>query len=388
MNLAVVAVRNIARNKARASLTILGVAFAILTFVLLRTVIGSWSAGLDQSTADHVWIRNKITFILPLPKKFLDEVRQTPGVKAATYANFFGGKDPAHEREMFTSVAVDAPSMMEVFDEYDIDPAELAAWKSNRQGALVGDVLLRRMGWKVGDRVTLRGTAYPGDWPFEIVASYRAKRASVDRATFYFHWKYLNDSLPPARQDQIGWMTVSVAGPSQSASVCRAVDAKFADRDVQTLCMSERAMRASALGTMSAALSAIDVVSVATLAIVLLILGNTIAMGVRERTREYGTLRAIGFAPWQLAFFIMGESMVTGALGGVVGLILSYPIVERGVGRFLQDYMGSMFPVFRIQAPMAIAAIALAVALSALAAAAPAYRLFRLKTVDALRQID
>ena len=47
----------------------------------------------------------------------------------------------------------------------------------------------------------------------------------------------------------------------------------------------------------SAILTALDIVSIIILLIMMLILGNTIAMGVRERTREYGVLRAIGFSP-------------------------------------------------------------------------------------------
>jgi putative ABC transport system permease protein len=387
VNLATVAVKNITRNRFRALLTIAGVAVAILTFVLLRTVIWSWTAAVEQSATDRIGIRHKVTFIMPLPKKYIEEIRQIPGVTAAAYANWFGAKDPNHETEFFGTIAVEPDEILKVYDEVKVKPDELEAWKQNRRGALVGDALAKKLGWKVGQNVTLRGTIFPGDWQFQIAGIYTATRASVDRSTFYFHWKYLNESLPPARQDKIGWVVARINEPGRSAEICRAVDAKFDDRDVQTLCMSERAMQASFLGMMSAVLKAINIVSIVILLIMTLVIGNTIAMGVRERTTEYGTLRAIGFVPKHIVLFVLGESLVTGAIGGALGLLLSYPIVEKGLGRFLEENMGAFFPFFRIQPQTALLAFIAALALSAVAAALPAYGTTRLKTVDALRRV-
>jgi putative ABC transport system permease protein len=387
LNLATVAVKNITRNRFRALLTVFGVAVAILTFVLLRTVIWSWTAAVEQSATDRIGIRHKVTFIMPLPKKYIEEVREIPGVTAAAYANWFGAKDPKHDKEFFGTIAVEPDEILKVYDELKVKPDQLEAWKQNRRGALVGDALAKKLGWKVGQEVILRGTIFPGDWVFQISGIYTASRASVDRSTFYFHWKYLNESVAPARKDKIGWVVARIDNPGRSAEICRAIDAKFDDRDVQTLCMSERAMQASFLGMMSAVLKAVDVVSIVILLIMTLIIGNTIAMGVRERTTEYGTLRAIGFVPKHIVMFVLGESLVTGALGGALGLALSYPIVEQGLGRFLEENMGAFFPFFRIQPATAVAAFIASLALSALAAALPAYGTTRLKTVEALRRI-
>lgn len=387
MNLGTVAIKNISRNRGRTLLTIAGVMVAILTFVLLRTMLWSWTAATEESASDRIGIRHKVTFIMPVPKKYFEEIKQIPGVKAAAYANWFGAKDPKHEHEFFATVAVEPDDIVAVYDEVITKPAEIEAWKQNRRGALVGDVLAKKMGWKVGDEVVLRGTIYPGDWKFQISGIYTAKRANVDRSSFYFQWKYLNESLPPARQDQVGWIAARINDPGRSGEICRAIDQKFDDRDVQTLCMSEKAMQASFLGMMSAVLKAIDVVSIVILLIMTLILGNTIAMGVRERTTEYGTLRAIGFVPRHIVLFVLGESLFTGALGGVLGVLVAYPIVNQLIGRFLEENMGAFFAVFRVQPSIALAAIGLAMLLSTLAAIIPAYGTTRLKTVDALRRI-
>jgi putative ABC transport system permease protein len=130
-----------------------------------------------------------------------------------------------------------------------------------------------------------------------------------------------------------------------------------------------------------------NIVSIVILLIMLLILGNTIAMGVRERTNEYGVLRAIGFLPKHIVLFVIGEAMTIGAFGGCLGILLSYPLVEKGIGRWLEENMGGMFPYFRIAESTTIAAAVLSIALGALAAAIPAYRASRLDVIDALRRV-
>jgi putative ABC transport system permease protein len=301
--------------------------------------------------------------------------------------NWFGGKDPKNEKEFFGTMAVDPTSFLEVYDEIELPQDQAEKWREDRQGAVVGDVLAKKLGWKVGDRVTLAGTIYPGDWEFRIVGIYTAKRKSVDRSTFWFRWDYLNDSVPPRMQDQVGWVAARVDDPGRSAQISQEIDRKFEERDVQTLTMSERALSMSFMGMFSAVLKAMNVISIVILFIMTLILGNTIAMGVRERTHEYGTLRAIGFLPRHLAMFVLGEALTIGALGGAVGLAFAYPFINNVLGRFIEENMGGIFPYFRMAPATAVLAFILALAFAAAASALPAYRVTRLQVTDALRRI-
>jgi putative ABC transport system permease protein len=387
VRLATIAVKNVMRNRLRTLLTSVGVAAALLMFIALRTMNWSWTAAEKESASDRIGVRHKITFIMTLPKRYAEEIRDTPGVTAVTYANWFGAKDPKNESDFFATIAVEPEDLLNVYKEIEVPPDQVTAWKENRRGALVGDALAKKKGWKVGDKVTLRGTIYPGDWEFHISGIYTSKRASVDRSTLWFHWKYLNESVDARRRDQVGWVVARVSDPGRSAEICRAIDQRFSERDIQTLSMSERAMQASFLGMLSAILRAIDVVSVVIVLIMMLILGNTIAMGVRDRTGEYGVLRAIGFLPKHIVLFVVGEAMVVALLGAALGIGLSYPLVERGLGRFLEENMGAIFPYFRVQPALAATALGLALLGSLLAAAIPAYRASKLKVVDSLRRV-
>ncbi|HKO93919.1 MAG TPA: ABC transporter permease, partial [Polyangiaceae bacterium] len=102
-----VAVRNLGRNKLRTLLTMCGVMVAIVTFVLLRTVLSAWTAAADYAAKDRVGTRHKVSFIMPLPRRYVQEVRDIPGVQHTAIANWFGGKDPKHETEFFATLAVE-----------------------------------------------------------------------------------------------------------------------------------------------------------------------------------------------------------------------------------------------------------------------------------------
>ena len=387
MRLSALGVRNVLRNRARTVLTILGVAVAIVAFMALRTVLTSWTEAINHAAKDRIATRHKITFVMTLPKRYVDDVRTTPGVVKATYSNWFGGQNPKNENEFFATIAVEPESFLEVFDEIQVPADQKESWLQNRRGAVVGDVLAKKFGWKVGDRVTLKGTIYPGNWEFDISGIYTATRRSVDRSTFWFHWNYLNDTVDARAKDQIGWIAARIDNPERAADISKRIDTHFDEKDIQTLSMSERALNTSFLGMFTTVLKAMDVVSIVILLIMMLILGNTIAMGVRERTNEYGVLRAIGFLPKHIALFVIGEAVTIGALGGALGILLSYPLVENGIGRWLEENMGGFFPYFRIADGTTIAAALLSLALGGLAAAIPAYRASKLDVIDALRRI-
>lgn len=389
MNLATVAARNLARNKFRVILTVLGVAIAIVAFVLLRTVIAAWEVAAEYAAKDRIGTRHKVSFVMDLPHRYIEEVRRVRGVKQATFANWFGGKDPNDPSNFFATLAVDAESFLEVYDEAVITPEERQRWLEDRQGAILGDVLARRLGVEVGDRVIIAGTIYPGNWEFHVSGIYRATRKSIDRSQFIFHWDYMNESIPvELGRDRIGWIISRVDDPADSAEVSRRIDRVFENQDVQTLSMSERAMNVQFMAMFDAVLDALDWVSLIIMLILLMILGNTIAMGVRERTNEYGVLRAIGFRPHHVSLFILGESMLLGLLAGIAGVALSYPIVELGMGRFLEENMGGMFPYFRIPWEVYLISIGLALALGTLAATIPGWLATRRTIVDSLRRID
>jgi putative ABC transport system permease protein len=387
MNVVSIGMRNIWRSPTRTVLTVLGGAVAVLAFVLIRTILLMWDEGVDNASVDRLATRHKVSFILPLPKRYVDVVRNVPGVRAATWMTWFGGRNPRDPDAFFPTIAMDGPSALQVYDEIELAPDQKARWLADRKGAIVGDQLAKKLGLSVGDTFTLTGTIFPGDWPFTIDGVYTTHKPGADRGQFYFHYDYLNESLPEWRRDQIGWIVSRVDSPSRSADLSAAIDRMFDDRDVQTATMTERALSLSWMAGLSAVVAGLSFVSVVILAIMTLIIGNTIAMGVRERTREYGVFRALGFAPHHVGAFVLAEAFALGALGGAMGLVFAYPLIVEVIGRWVRENMGAMFPRFELEPRMALASLLVAALLAVASALLPAWRVSRLKVVDALRHV-
>jgi putative ABC transport system permease protein len=175
--------------------------------------------------------------------------------------------------------------------------------------------------------------------------------------------------------------------PSRSAEMAVAIDKMFEDKDTQTLSQDERTFQAGFLAGFSQVLTALDLVSLAILAIMTLILGNTIAMGVRERTNEFATMRAIGFLPSHLRWFVLGEAAVLGFLGGALGIAIAFPLVQGMLGRFLEENFGNIFPVFRLPVSATVWAGVLSIKLGVGAAGLPARTAARVRVTEALRKL-
>jgi putative ABC transport system permease protein len=281
---------------------------------------------------------------------------------------------------------VDDENYLRVYPEIVVPPEQVAAWNADPAGAIIGETLAAKYGWKLGDKVTLSGTIYPGDWTFNVRALYTTTNRAIDKSSFLFHWKYLNDGVPERMREKAGWLVVRVKDPTQGSAVARAIDTMFESSEAETLTESERAFNLSFISMYSAVLTAMDVVSVVILLIMTMIVGNTIAMGVRERTHEYGVLRAIGFTPRHLTVFIFGESLIITAIGGALGLLIAVPIVN-GFGKFIEDNLGSFFPYFAISSGTVALAAVLALAVGIASALAPAWTASRLQVTSALRRL-
>lgn len=338
---------------------------------------------------DRLATRHKVSITMQLPKRYIEDVRAVPGVTKATWANWFGAKDPKERVPFFAGFAADHESWFEVFDDMVVDPAELANWKATPNGVIIGDLIAKTFGVKVGDRFVITSDIYPGDWEFQVSGIYHPKRRNVDRNTVVLRWDFLNnDPRSVLSKDTIGWVMSRIQNGGQSAQVSTAIDKVFDEKDDQTITMSERAFNLSFMGAFSAVLQAFKIVSIVILLIMFLILANTIAMSVRERTHEYGVLRAIGFSPGYVGGFIIGEALLLSIVGGLVGLGLVQLLINMVLGPFIEDNMGFMFIAFRTPTATMLLAFVIVVVLGFLAAIIPARGASRLKVTDALRRVD
>ncbi len=376
--------RNAFRHKLRTTLTMVGIVVAIVAFGLLRTIVDAWYAGAEATSSARLITRNATSLVFPLPLNYAEKLRQVPGVRSVTWANWFGGIYIT-ESNFFPQFAIDGATYLSMYPEFRLQPAELKAFLFDRQGAVAGRRIADKFGWKVGDQIPLRGTIFPGTWTFNLRAIYDGADAKVDETQFFFHWQFLNETVKarfPRRADQVGLYIEEIADPTQAADVSERIDSMFKNSLAETLTETEKAFQLGFVAMTEAILAAIQAVSYVIVLIIMAVMANTMAMTARERYSEYATMKAIGFSNGFVAFLIFAESLGIAMAGGLLGIALTFPIADAFGGA-----MGTLFPVFFVSQATVLMQTAAALIVGVVAALIPAWRAAHVRIVDGLRSV-
>ncbi len=178
--------RNAFRARLRSALTVLGLVIAITAFGLLQTVVSAWYAGTEAASASRLVTRNSISLVFSLPLYYREKIIALDGVRGVAVSNWFGGvwRD---EKSFFAQFAVDARDYFGMYPEFRFRPTEWQDFLRDRRGAAVGRQLADLYGFRVGDRVPIRGTIYPGNWEFTVRAIYDGRDETTITRQFYFH---------------------------------------------------------------------------------------------------------------------------------------------------------------------------------------------------------
>ncbi len=369
---------NLTRKKLRTTLTIGSFAVATFLFGLLVTIRGAFSGGADVAGTDRLTVINKTSLIMPLPYSYLSRLQQVPGVAAVTFATWFGGVYQ-DERNFFPQFAVDKDSWFRVYSEYVVPGDQLAAFMRDRQGCLVGRALARRFDWKVGDRIPLRGTIWPGTWEFNLDGIYDGHRPGVDTSQMLFRYDYLEERRAFGK-GTVGWYVVKLANPDDAVKVAAAIDGGFANSPYETLTQTEKAFAAAfakQMGNIELLVLTIGGVVFFTL---LLVTGNTMAIAVRERTAEIAVLKTVGFADTVVLGLVLVESLLIAGQGGALGLLLAKLFTLGG------DPTGGVLGTFYLSWNAIGLGLGLALLVGAAAGALPAVAAMRLDVARALRR--
>ena len=376
--------RNTIRHRLRTVLTILGMAIAILSFGLLRTVVDAWYAGVERAAADRLITRNAISLIFRLPLAYLNKIKAVPGVKRVAYGYWFGGIY-IDEKNFFPQFAVDLPNYLDIYSEFVVPGEQRQVLLKERNACVAGRKLAKRFGWKPGDIITLRGTIFSGNWELVLRAVYRGMDDTTDENLLLFHYDYVNEAMKknsPAMANQVGYFVTQVTDIDQAPTIAGQIDASFKNSLAETLTESEKAFQLGFVSMTKAIVVAIQIVSYVVIVIILIVLANTMAMTARERHEEYAVLKTLGFQGHHLVTLIAGESVTIALIGGLVGLGAIFPAAF-----FFRTALSNYFQVFTVSDQTLSICLVIAVGIGLLAAIFPAWRAARLPIAEGLRRI-
>jgi putative ABC transport system permease protein len=376
-------IKNAFRHKLRTLLTILGIAVAVIAFGLLRTVVTAWNIGVEGASANRLITRQAVSFIFPLPYSYRGRIAQIDGIDKVSFANWFGGVY-IDKNQFFARMAVDAETYFDVYPEFVVTDEELKTFKSERNSCILGEDIALQYNLKPGDKMVLDGDIYPGRWEFVIRGIYKPRNNTTDASQMLFHWNYISERMKqefPERANDVGWYIIQIEDPSRAAGISEQIDAIFQNSTAETKTETEKAFQQGFVAATSSIITSMNIISFVIIGIIMLVLGNTMIMSARERTREYAVFKTLGFSQSHLIGLIMGESLFISALGGGLGLLLTYPIVAM----FESFIPKGWFPVFEIETITVIFAASAALFIGVAAAVFPIQKALRTKIVDGFR---
>jgi putative ABC transport system permease protein len=371
------------RKKTRTVLTLLSVAAAFTLFGMLDAVRVAFNAPQSVSGIDRLVVASRFSIIQPLPYGDLVRIEKVPGVKAVAYANWFGGvyQDP---KNFFANIAVSLPSYLDIYPDIVLPEKQRHAFLNTRTGAVVGESLARRFGWKIGDRIPLQATIFPRKnagnlWTFDLVGIYHAAQPELRgiEQQLLFHYDYFDEGRQFG-QGTVGWYIVKVDDPADADLVAQRIDRLFANSADETRTQSEREFQlsfAKQIGDIGLIVTAIMGAVFFTL---LLLTGNTMAQSIRERIPELAVLKTVGFTHRAVLLLVLCESVLLLVLGGTGGLLLArlgLPIISAASSGRLDLVM---------PAQSWLVGFCLMLLIGLVVGLPPALRAMRLRIVDAL----
>jgi putative ABC transport system permease protein len=375
--------KNLFRRKLRAILMIVSILIAFAIFGVLASFERAFNAGEDRATADRLVVVNKINFTQPLPISYYSRVAAIDGVAQVSHLNWFGGyyQEP---RNFLIAFAVEPESHMKLRDsDFVYSPEARAAFIRERTGVLVGQRMLEKWGWKVGDHIPISSNIYSRKngshtWDFTIVGSFAGRTPQNDSNVMLMSYDYFDETRSFGK-DQIGWLVLRTTSAAVNDRVMKTIDDMFANTPYETATDSEKAFNKAFAAQLGNIALIVGLVVGAAFVTILMIVGNTMVMTVRERTREIGVLKTLGFSGGRILRMVLGESILLALLGGLPGLGIAFLLISS-----VRDSLMSFVPSLSLAPDIAAAAVGLMAVLGILTGLVPALGAMRLNIVTAL----
>jgi putative ABC transport system permease protein len=366
------------RKKARTTFTLLSIMIAFLLFGLLQGISAWMSAFGTGSNANRLYVASSVSEVQPLPSSYLRQIRAVPGIRQSTYLAALPGFYQEKSNTL-VAFATDVKTFFELYPEWQVAPEQLAAMGRTRDGAIVAAPLLRKFGWKIGDRLPLRTSVMKrdgsADWDFEIVGTYDVPTVPAEASRILINYDYFDEARLMDRGTAWAFI-LAVDDPARSAQVGAAVDALFVNSSYETITQDEKAYVQGQLRQLGDVSLMANAIVSAVLFTLLFLTGNTMMQSVRERTPELAILKTVGFTDRSVTMLVLIESTLLCVLAALLGLAAAAAVFPLTAALGIA---GSALPLDVIAAGLAVAVV-----LALASGLPPALRAQRLVIVDAL----
>jgi len=378
---------NLGRNRLRTALTGGAIMLAVALVCALLTMPEGLDAILDSMANNtRISVHNKAGLVYSMPYAFTRKVRQIDGVAAAMSMTWFGGAFEEAGKITFPNFAVESDQVAATYPDYHIDPQQLADFQRYRDGAVVGRQTMKKYGWKIGDRITLRSTVWPVNLDVRIVGEIPNDHMGI----LWLNREYLDQALKAAGGSGLGiagMIWVRAADPEHVNSIMRTIDDLSRNSEAETASETEKSFFASFFGSLQGMVAVILVVTGLVALCIVFIAANTASMGVRERAGELAVLKAIGFTRRVIFGTLLAEAIVLSTIGGLLGVALTLGLTV--VLRFVAAGSEALGPLgsFILTAPVIVQGVFLSLFVGMLAGVVPSWGAARKPVVQTLHEV-
>jgi putative ABC transport system permease protein len=369
------------RKKTRTILTMLSIVVAFLLFGLLQGINQGIKVGSGDTGNKRLWTTPRMSAVSSIPVALMDRMQTVKGVLNIAHLSFFGGyfQDAKNAIPAFAS---NVDKLALVYPELNFSPAQIAAMKTTRSGALIGRPLATKYGWKVGDKIPVGTSIWTNNdgsnnWAFDIVGIFdptpQFARSPLGSA-FWINYDYW-DEARKFDKHRVHQFIVQIDDPKQAAQISSQIDKLSENSPDETRTQTENAALQSQLKQLADINFIANSIVGAVMFTLLFLTANTMMQSVRERIPELAVLKTLGFSGGKVSTLVLIESLMLCLFAAVVGLALS------ALGMLL---VGSVLGPTRLPGVVVVAGLLIAVALAIISGLPPAFRAQRLNIVDAL----
>jgi putative ABC transport system permease protein len=372
-------VRNVFRNRRRSLLTLASTAISLALLSLLLALYQGFFYGEDASPSQALRMvcRHRVSLTQPLPASHQQKIAAVPGVVKTSAWSWFQGtyKDP---KDFFARFAVDSETIFDIHQDWTMPAEQLTAFKRGRTACAIGRKIATDYNIHLGDRVTIVGDIYPVTLELTVAGIFEHPPQTE---ALVFHREYLTELLSKTSRDRdmVGTYLILAEKADQIPAISRAIDTMFDNSPYPTRTESEKEFGRSFLAFLGNIKLFLAAVCAAVTFTILLVSANTVAMAVRERTRETAILRTLGFTPSEILELIVGESVFISLLGGVVGMGLGWVLGT------LMTLGGGAFGFRGVKWQAAAVVLVMAILVGFFASLVPAFLSSRKNVVESLR---
>jgi putative ABC transport system permease protein len=292
----------------------------------------------------------------------------------------------------FPNLAVEPVKFLQIYPEIVLPEDQAQTWAHDLRGCIIGRKLAVKNGWKVGDTFQLESfiAPYRVGHPFDFIVdgifdTDEVKYPGTDLTAMYFNDKYLYEAT--GQRVEVGTYSELIDDPKNAGRISKAIDATFENSDTQTKTETEQAFRASFVALAGNLALLLNGIGLAVAFTILLVTANTMSIAVRERQQEIGVLKTLGFPSKLVMSLILGEALILGLLGGVLGLLFASGAIHVLPNVPMVGDVVRNFPNLGVSPRIATYGLSVALALGFLAGLIPALIAYRARITETLRQV-